>query len=62
MRVIINEGCIGCGTCEGTCSKVFSINFDGRAQVDKQPDQSELSQVRDAVELCPVKIIELSNW
>jgi ferredoxin len=62
MKVTINEGCLGCGICEGTCSSVFSINFEGRAEVEKQPEQSELSQVRDAVELCPAQIIELSKW
>lgn len=31
MKVKINEGCIGCGLCEGACSEIFSINDDGKA-------------------------------
>lgn len=62
MKVKINAGCIGCGLCEGACSKVFSLKDDGKAQVDKQPDESELSQVQEAIELCPAQVIELSNW
>lgn len=62
MKVKIREGCIGCGLCEGTCPIIFSINDDGKAQVDKQPDQSEVSQVQEAIELCPARVIELSNW
>ncbi|MHC1722220.1 MAG: ferredoxin [Aminipila sp.] len=62
MKVKINPGCIGCGLCEGTCPNVFSLKDDGKAQVDKQPNESELSQVQEAIELCPVQVIELSNW
>ncbi|QAT42342.1 ferredoxin [Aminipila luticellarii] len=62
MKVKINEGCIGCGLCEETCPEVFSLKEDGKAQVDKQPEPSQLSQVQEAVELCPAQVIELSNW
>lgn len=61
MKVKINEGCIGCGLCEETCPKVFSIKDDGKSHIDKQPDQSDLRQVQDAIELCPAQVIELSN-
>lgn len=62
MNVKINEGCIGCGLCEGTCSSVFSMNVDGKAQVNKQPDESEITLVQDAIDLCPAKVIEMSKW
>ena len=62
MKIIINEGCIGCGLCEGACPDFFSINDDGKAQVDKQPDLRDLSQIQDVIELCPANVIELSKW
>ena len=62
MKLKINEGCIGCGMCEGTCPSVFSLKDDGKAEVDRQPEQNELSKVKEAIEICPVGVIELSNW
>ena len=31
MKASVNEDCIGCGLCEGTCPDVFSIGDDGVA-------------------------------
>ncbi|MFV0517467.1 MAG: ferredoxin [Aminipila sp.] len=62
MKVKINEGCIGCGLCEGACPSVFVLKSDGKAEVDKQPEGNELSKVKEAIELCPAGVIELSNW
>ena len=31
MKATVNEECIGCGMCEGTCPDVFSISDDGVA-------------------------------
>ena len=31
MKATVNEDCIGCGLCEGTCPDVFSISDDGVA-------------------------------
>ena len=31
MKYIVNEGCIGCGLCEGTCPEVFHMTDDGIA-------------------------------
>ena len=31
MKATVNEDCIGCGLCEGTCPDVFSIGDDGVA-------------------------------
>lgn len=62
LKLKINEGCIGCGMCEGVCSSIFSLKDDGKAQVDRQPEQNELLKVKEAIEICPVGVIELSNW
>ena len=32
MKAIVNDACIGCGLCTGTCPEVFSMREDGQAQ------------------------------
>ena len=31
MKYFVNDGCIGCGLCAGTCPDVFSMSDDGVA-------------------------------
>ncbi len=62
MKLKINEGCIGCGLCQGTCPTIFSINDDGMAEINRQPEQNEISKVKEAIGICPTGIIEFSNW
>lgn len=60
--VRIVEGCMGCGLCEGTCPNVFCMDEDGKAQVCKQPDESDNSKVQDAADLCPASVIEITKF
>lgn len=62
MKLKINKGCIGCGLCEGTCPSIFSLQDDGKAYIDRQPEQNELTNVKEAIAICPVEVIELSSW
>ena len=32
MKYVVNDGCIGCGLCEGTCPEVFSMTDEGVAK------------------------------
>ena len=43
MKATVNEDCIGCGMCEGTCPDVFAINDDGVAEatVEEVPADAE---------------------
>ena len=59
MRYVVNEGCIGCGLCEGICREVFSMTDAGVAvaiEVDV-PDDA-LDTVAEASDGCPVGAIE----
>ena len=31
MKYVVNDSCIGCGFCAGTCPEVFSMNDEGIA-------------------------------
>ena len=60
MKATVNEDCIGCGMCEGTCPDVFALNDDGvaEAQVEEVPaDAGDSAQ--EAADNCPVSAIEL---
>ncbi len=55
----VNENCIGCGLCEGTCPDAFEL-VDGVAQfkLDEVPADLEAG-VEEAAASCPVQAIEV---
>ena len=57
MKASVNEDCIGCGLCEGTCPDVFSIGDDGVAHAIEGdvPDAEDGTQ--EAADNCPVSAI-----
>ena len=57
VKVIVIEGCIGCGLCVGTCPDVFCMQEDGTATVCKEPEPQEEPLVRESAEGCPVSVI-----
>ena len=58
MKASVNEDCIGCGLCEGTCPDVFSIGDDGVAHAIEGdvPEDSE-DGAQEAADNCPVSAI-----
>lgn len=58
MKATVNEDCIGCGMCEGTCPDVFSIGDDGVAHAIEEdvPADAEDS-AQEAADNCPVSAI-----
>ena len=59
MRYFVNDGCIGCGLCEGTCPEVFSMTDEGVAKAieteDPQSARLQLRKQRTAVLSEPLK-------
>lgn len=56
MKVKVNEGCLGCGACTGICPDVFELDDEGLAKVIAE--ETEDPAVQDAIDGCPVGVIE----
>ena len=59
MKYVVNDGCIGCGLCEGTCPEVFSMTEAGFAvAIDVEVPEDSLDAAAEAKNGCPVGAIE----
>ena len=56
--VINPEMCIGCGTCEAVCPKLFKVE-DGKAGVVGENCESCGCNCQEVVDSCPVNAISL---
>jgi len=61
MKAIIEEGCISCGMCEGTCPEVFRMNDEGMAEVCGDVTATNEESVREAIDGCPVSVISMEE-
>ncbi len=59
MKFHVNESCIGCGLCEGTCPAVFHMTDAGVSEAaDGDVAAADESAALDAMNGCPVSAIE----
>ena len=59
MRYHVNDGCIGCGLCAGTCPEVFSMSDEGVAvAIDSEVPEGALDSAAEAMDGCPGGAIE----
>ena len=59
MKYFVNDGCIGCGLCAGTCPDVFSMSDDGVAvAIDMDVPEDSLETATEAKDNCPASAIE----
>ena len=59
MRYHVNDGCIGCGLCAGTCPEVLSMSDEGVAvAIDSEVSEGALDSAAEAMDGCPVGAIE----
>ncbi|WP_267244917.1 ferredoxin [Streptomyces sp. PR69] len=64
MRISIDQpACVGAGQCALAVSEVFDQDLDDGTVVllDDRPDEELHSAVRDAVGLCPVQAISVTD-
>ena len=52
MNATVNENCIGCGLCAGTCPEVFHMGDDGLAHGSGIPE-GQLEAAQEARDGCP---------
>lgn len=59
MKFHVNENCIGCGLCEGTCPAVFHLTGAGVAEAaEGEVGAADEAAALDAQQGCPVGAIE----
>ena len=58
MKATVNENCIGCGLCNGTCPEVFSMGDDGLVHGGEIPAGME-QDAQEARDGCPVSAISI---
>lgn len=59
MKYFVNDGCIGCGLCAGTCPEVFSMSNAGVAvAIEAEVPEGALDSAAEAKDGCPVGAIE----
>lgn len=59
MKYCVNEGCIGCGLCVGTCPDVFSMTDGGVAvAIETEVPADVIGSAEEAKDGCPVGAIE----
>ena len=58
MKYHVNDSCIGCGLCAGTCPEVFSMSDEGVAvAIDSEVPEGALDSAAEAMDGCPVGAI-----
>ena len=57
MNATVNENCIGCGLCAGTCPEVFHMATTGWPTA--AASRSQLEAAQEARDGCPVSAISI---
>lgn len=59
MKAKVNEGCISCGFCVGTCPEVFRFNENEISEAYGPVTDENLACVQEARDGCPVAVIDI---
>ncbi len=59
MKYFVNDGCIGCGLCAGTCPEVFSMSDNGVAvAIETEVPEEALDSAAEAKDVIQRSAIE----
>ena len=58
MKYRVNEECIGCGLCAGTCPEVFSMGDGVAVAIETDVPEEAIDSAAEAKDGCPVGAIE----
>lgn len=61
MTAKVNEGCISCGFCVGTCPEVFRFNEEEVAEAYALVTADTITQAEEARDGCPVSVIDITS-
>lgn len=61
MKAKVNEGCISCGFCVGTCPEVFRFSDEEIAEAYGKVTDDNLELVKEARDGCPVSVIDIEE-
>jgi ferredoxin len=54
---IVEDECIGCGSCEEICPETFKLNLDTEKAEVIKPEGGPEDLVQEAIDTCPVSCI-----
>ena len=62
MKYHVNDSCIGCGLCAGTCPGVFSMSSEDVAvAIETEVPEEDFESAAESKENCPAEAIEEVN-
>jgi len=62
LRIVVDwNACIGQGQCEFAAPNVFTINDEGKLELNETPDESERKAVEQAIRRCPTRALSLAK-
>ena len=57
-KIVIQPGCVSCGTCQAICPQVFEI--DGICKIKETADFNQhREKIKEAADICPVGVIAI---
>lgn len=59
-KLIVKDGCIGCGACVAIDSEHFDFNDEGLSSVVSN-ENLETDELKNAINSCPVSVIKLEE-
>jgi ferredoxin len=61
-KIVVDwKACVGHGQCEFAAPNVFTINDEGKLELNETPDDKERKAVEQAIRRCPTRALSLAE-